>query len=72
MKTATITYTAGRTLPEAVLDRPGGLVASARVGVGLWLWLFLVAAGLCCRVGPGSSWSARRAAPAGAGEDERA
>jgi hypothetical protein len=31
------------------------------------LWLFLVAAGLCRRAGPGSSWSARSAAPTGAG-----
>jgi hypothetical protein len=36
------------------------------------LWFFLVAAGLYRRAGPGSSWSARSAAPLGAGEDERA
>ena len=50
---------------------PVTLPAVAGLG-GTVMWLFLVAAGLCRRAGPGSSWSARSAAPAGAGEDERA
>jgi len=42
-----------------------------RVGAGLWLWLSSLLP-VCAAAQAGSSWSARSAASAGAGEDEGA